>query len=160
MSISNAKSIKFKIETEINKIRIKNPHSKIYLEFFGDEPIQKKNLPILKFFLDFSRLMKIKVMFVTNGIELFKLSTFFIQYHDVIQSFTIGLDGPKLVHNSMKKVDSFKIICKSIDLNLKLKYPLIKISCNVNKNNLNAVPALLKYIKQKNDINIQILNFL
>ncbi len=145
------------LENEIKKIRVDDPSHTIRIEFFGGEPLQKETQNIVKQVLMFARKLKCELSIVTNGYLLCEYAPLLIQYRDLLVEVMVTLDGPKEIHNLVRRSrkgndDAFQKIVQGIDLYLKLEIP-INVSTNVDRNNAGTIKQLFDFYNQMNWVN-------
>ncbi len=141
----------------INK-KFQNEPQKPYITIFGGEPLlggesYKKSL---LYFLENSVKYKYPIAIVTNGYELINYVPEFKRLGVNIKEIQVTVDGDREHHNARRITKSgnpsFDRIMDGIELALQNGYR-INIRSIVDKENINSLPALAQYVKDRGFLN-------
>lgn len=152
ISDKNLEKIFEYINNEVDLIRKNDINSKIVIELFGGEPIQKCNKDIIKKIFEFARENKFYIAATTNGTELEEFYDLFITYHKYICTIATTIDGIESYHNSRriskKYKNNFLKILRNIEFLLDIGI-IVELYINLDKDNINQLQEVIELIKNK-----------
>ena len=118
--------------------------------FYGGEPLQYKNLSIVKYMLEQGEENGYSFKIVTNGADFYHFVPLLSQF-DILK-IQITIDGPKKIHDKRRVrkggKGTFDDIVKGIDAALDNNLPL-GIRINVDSENLRYLPEFAQFYKEK-----------
>ena len=118
--------------------------------FYGGEPLQYKNISIVKYILEQGKKNGYSFKIVTNGADLQYFVPLLTQY-DILK-IQVTLDGPKEIHDKRRVrkggKGTFDDIVKGIDAVLDNGLP-VGIRINVDSENLKYLPEFAQFYKEK-----------
>lgn len=148
-----------------NKVEIENI-SKIYLSFFGGEPLLQFNdcvLPLVKFAYNYSqkRNLEFSISFTTNGICLDKHTVDTLAGFNIPISIQVPFDGNQHFHNKVKKgvINTYQTTLTNV------KYALSKgidvtVRCNYTNQSIDSFYDLIMDFKNEIQLHSNNLNFM
>lgn len=117
---------------------------------YGGEPLQIKNLPIIKYILKKGDHLGYSFKIVTNGADLYHFVPLLSEYE--ILKMQVTLDGPKQIHDKRRfregRIGTFDDIVKGIDAALDHELP-IGIRINVDSQNIESLPEFAEFYQEK-----------
>jgi len=122
------------------------------MSIYGGEPLldNKKQIKAMKRILEESQKRGFKKLIITNGVTLKKFATMLADAH--IDEVHVTLDGCRKVHDARRMMKggqgTFDVIVEGIEAALE-KGLQIHLRMVVDKNNLEALPDLLKFLDEK-----------
>jgi uncharacterized protein len=133
----------------IEEIRAKYPSRLSTMCLYGGEPFQNFTRTALEKIFARSRDNGLRIAGFTSGLQTFKFKELLAEYKEDISTIAVTLDGLPNSHHRLRKVqDSFERAVKTIDVLLEIGVPVL-IKSNVNRSNINDLPKLVEYYKEK-----------
>lgn len=130
------------------------------INFYGGEPLLIINKDFIRKTLLFSKQNNIKVSFITNGSTINLYLDLIKEFKDIINTFSITIDGPQEIHDSRRIYKngegSYNDLVNSINL---LKSENINVSIRVNmdlNNNFSYVEFFKGLYNDLNDFSIPV----
>jgi len=125
----------------------------VRINILGGEPLMSHNIEFLDEVIKKLKKLDIPTMFqmTTNGLNIVDYIGKIIEWE--IRDFQITLDGMQKVQNTRRMpldmIDGFEKITQGIDLLLNNKNISVSLRINVDKNNVDEIPELAKFIQKK-----------
>ena len=115
------------------------------IELFGGEPLLPSNKKLISLLFKEAQKRSIPVSIVTNGVFVTDYADILEQYHDVLGSVQITVDGPRDMHDLRRKSGngkgSFDKICVGIDTLLEMRIN-VNARTNVDIQNIESLHEL------------------
>jgi uncharacterized protein len=141
------------IFSAVDKIRESKPVSNWLFELFGGEPLMKATKKIVQKIFHELRERSEALAIVTNGTNIFEFKELIREYHGILDSIQVTLDGPKAIHNNRRKYangeGSFDAIVQGVDYLLE-EGVQVDLRVNIDNNNIAYLPDLITFMERKN----------
>lgn len=128
-----------------------SPHPP-WIALFGGEPLLPNTKACVGQILRLAAAGGFLVGATTNGVNVTRFEDLLREYHDILATFQITLDGPQAVHDSRRHrlggQGTFAEIVRGVDLLLSLKID-VDLRVNLDAANLPALPELVDFFYDK-----------
>jgi uncharacterized protein len=123
-----------------------------WIALFGGEPLLPSTRACVSQILRHAAEGGFLVGATTNGVNVTRFEDLLREYHDILATFQITLDGPQAVHDSRRHrlggQGTFAEIVRGIDLLLSLDID-VDLRVNLDAGNLPALPELVDFLFEK-----------
>lgn len=123
-----------------------------WIGLFGGEPLLPSTKACVSQILQLAASGGFLVGATTNGVNVTRFEDLLREYHDILATFQITLDGPQTVHDSRRHrlggQGTFAEIVRGIDLLLSLDID-VDLRVNLDTANLPALPELVDFLFEK-----------
>lgn len=123
-----------------------------WIALFGGEPLLPSTKACVGHILRLAAAGGFLVGATTNGVNVTRFEDLLREYHDILTTFQITLDGPQAVHDSRRHrlggQGTFAEIVRGIDLLLSLDID-VDLRVNLDAANLPALPELVDFLFEK-----------
>lgn len=133
----------------IEELRNRYPSRLSTMCLYGGEPFQEFTRGTLEHIFEKSRKLGLQIAGFTSGLHTYKFKELFVEYKDQISTIAVTLDGTSKSHALFRKVNSsYERAVETIDTLLDIGVPVL-IKSNVNRTNIEDLPALVQMYKDK-----------
>lgn len=133
----------------IEEIRKRYPSRLSMMCLYGGEPFQDFTRGALEHIFQRSKELGLKIAGFTSGLHTYKFKDLLSKYKDNIYTIAVTLDGLSKSHQFFRRVNqSYERAIQTIDTLLEIGVPVL-IKSNVNKKNINDLPKLVDFYKEK-----------
>ncbi|MHA6529364.1 radical SAM protein [Paenibacillus sp. BAC0078] len=123
----------------------KQPNAAIQFELFGGEPFLARNQSQVEYILQQAIHRNWPILSITNGTELNAYFSFLQEHSEHFHHMQITLDGPKEIHDQLRKYmdnsGSFDQICNNVNFLLEHHIP-VTIRINTGRDNVRYLPEM------------------
>ena len=136
--------------SKMNDIIDINVNKEKLIVLYGGEPFQQFTFDTIEFIFSTAKKNGFYIAGFTNGLNLDQFVPLLNKYKDIIKLISVTLDPPSIHNRERALNNSFQTIVKNIDLILKDENFPLQIKSNVSLKNIELVPELIEFYKQKN----------